>query len=84
MKIKVLSVGILAAAIAVAPVSSAMAWGHFFHHGHGGGPVFGLFAAGAAVVAGAAAIATAPIAILANAGDGPSYDQRGGYYGQAP
>jgi hypothetical protein len=89
MKIKAISVGLLATAIAVAPISSAAAWPHFFHHGHGGGPIVGLFGLGAAVVVGAATIATAPIAIIANAASGPDYDRRAygpppGYYGPAP
>ena len=86
MRLKALSIGVLAVALAAAPISSASAWPHFFHHGyghwHGGGPVVGLFGLGAAVVVGAATIATAPIAIIANAASGPSYDQRGGYYAQ--
>jgi hypothetical protein len=50
--------GVALIAVAAAPVNPA-----FAHHR--GGPVFGLFALGAAVVTGAAIIATAPIRALA-------------------
>ena len=82
MRVKAVSIGVLAAAIAIAPISSAAAWPHFFHHGpgHGGGPIFGLFGLGAAVVVGAATIATAPIAIIADAASSPGYERRGGNY----
>ena len=80
MKIKAVSIGFLVAAMASAPISSASAHGRF-HHGHG--PVFGLFAAGAAVVAGIATVVTAPIAILADAASGQRDARRGGYRQQA-
>jgi hypothetical protein len=52
--------GVALIAVAVAPVNLAFAHGY-----HRGGPVFGLFALGAAVVTGAAIIATAPVRALA-------------------
>jgi hypothetical protein len=72
MKGKMLVVGGLAAALAVTPVSSAWAWrdhGHFH-----GGPLFWPFAAAAAVVVGAATIATLPFRAVADAAyPGPYY-----------
>lgn len=74
MKIKSISFALLVAAVAVAPLSEASARGRWFHHRHGA--VLGLFDAGAAVVAGVATIATAPIAILADAASRPGYEGR--------
>ena len=51
-------VGGASIALAAAPVNSAFAW-------HRGGPLLWPFALGAAVVAGAAIVATAPIRALA-------------------
>ena len=63
--------------------ASAERWhrGGYYHRGPG--PVLGLLGA---VVVGAATIATAPIAILANAGRSPEYNgpQQRGYYGPPP
>ena len=67
---------ILACALALAPVSSAFAAGRH-HGGHfGGGPIFGF---AGAIVATAAAIVTAPIAILSAVAQAPYY-----YYPQGP
>lgn len=74
MKIKSISFVLLVAAVAAAPLSEASARGRWFHHRHGA--VLGLFDAGAAVVAGVATIATAPIAILADAASRPGYEGR--------
>jgi hypothetical protein len=111
---KIVSLGLIAALAAAAPISSASAHFHLFGGGHGGGLFsghhggfgrgdgfshgggffrghggrgFGLFSAPAAVVAGAAAIATAPIVSLANAGsddreDYGAYNQPPPYYGE--
>src|SRR5271169_4032886 len=86
--------GVLALALAVLPVPSALAGGPhggYYRGGYyGGGPLWGL---AGAVVATAAAIITAPIAILAAItqpppyyGPGPAYGApaAGGYYGPAP
>src|SRR5580700_3654474 len=70
---KALLSGLVVAALVAAPLSSASAgW-------HNRGLVPGLFGAAAAIVVGAATIATAPLAILA--GDGPRayYDGPRGY-----
>src|ERR1051325_3098009 len=75
MSLKTLSFALLAGALAIAPVSDASARGRWFHHWHHRA-FFGLFDAGAAVVAGAVTVATAPIAILANAASEPAYDRR--------
>src|ERR1051325_10088518 len=90
MSLKTLSFGLLAGALAIAPVSDASARGRWFHHWHHRA-FFGLFDAGAAVVAGAVTVATAPIAILANAASEPAYDRRSrgdgggrGYEGPPP
>ena len=65
MHYKTVSLSILAAAaLAVAPLSPASAHDHFRH---GGGVVFGLAAAAAAVVGTAAVIATAPFRAIAAA-----------------
>jgi hypothetical protein len=72
MKGKMLIAGSLAAALAVAPVSSAWAWRDHDHF-HGG-PLFWPFAAAAAVVVGAAEIATLPFRAIAGATyPGPAY-----------
>ena len=77
MKLKAASIGLLASAMVCAPLSEASAHG-FRHHGHW--LLFAPFEAVGAVVAGVAAIATAPIVLLADAVDGPGYDHRAGYY----
>jgi hypothetical protein len=77
-----LSIGFLTAALAAAPLSSASA--HGFHH-RGFGFIGGLFHVVGAVVVGAATIATAPIAIVADAASGQRNgydDERGGYRGR--
>lgn len=92
MKGKLLVVGGLAAALAVAPVSSAYAW-----RDHGrwhGGPLFWPFAAAAAIVVGAATIATLPFRAVAAATypgpyyyappPAPAYYQPPGYYQPPP
>jgi hypothetical protein len=67
--------------------ASAARWHYRDYRGgyshRGPGPVLGLLGA---VVVGAATIATAPIAILANAGRPPDYNgpQQRGYYGPPP
>ncbi len=72
MKGKLLVVGGLVAALAVAPVSSAYAWrGHDHWHG---GPLWWPFAVAGAVVVGAATIATLPFrAVAAATSPGPYY-----------
>jgi len=74
MKGKMLIVGGLVAALAVAPVSSAWAWRDHDRHWHGG-PLFWPFAAAAAIVVGAATIATLPFRAIAGATyyPGPAY-----------
>jgi hypothetical protein len=69
------SIGLLTVVLAAAPVSAASA--HGFHH-RGFGLIGGLFHFVGAVVVGAATIATAPIAIVA---DAASRDRRAGYDG---
>jgi hypothetical protein len=76
IRLRPVSIGILAVAFAFAPMTAASA--HGFHH-HGRGLFGGLFGLAGAVVVGAATIVTAPIAILADAASGPSNDRRGGY-----
>ncbi len=72
MKGKLLVVGGLVAALAVAPVSSAYAWRD--HDRWHGGPIFWPFAAAAAVVVGAATLATLPFrAVAAATYPGPYY-----------
>lgn len=72
MKGKMLIVGGLAAALAVAPLSSAYAWRD--HDRWHGGPIFWPFAAAAAIVVGAATIATLPFrAVAAVTAPGPYY-----------
>lgn len=73
MKSRLLVVGGLVAALAVAPVSSAWAWRD--HDRWHGGPLFWPFAAAAAVVVGAATIATLPFRAVAGAAyyPGPAY-----------
>jgi hypothetical protein len=68
MKTKLTALTLLiAAAVAVAPVSPASAH-EFYRHRHEGFPIIGgLFHAAGAVVVGAAEIATAPVRIIANA-----------------
>ena len=76
MQIKYAFIGALASvALAAAPVTSASA--HGYRHG---GLIFGLGALGAAVVVGAATIATAPFRVLAGT---PGYygPPRAAYYG---
>ena len=65
--------GVASIALAAAPVNSAFAR-------HRGGPVFWPFALGAAVVTGAAIIATAPLRALA----APVYRPPPAYYPPAP
>ena len=73
---------LLAFALAVAPVTSAMAWGRHGGGGHyGGGLILGL---AGAVVATAAAIITAPIVILDAIAQPPRYYAQGPVYGGAP
>jgi hypothetical protein len=75
---KMIIASLVAAALVAVPVSSAAARG-WHHHGRGFGGVFGV---AGAVIAGAATIATAPIAIIAGAAsrggrgyyDGPPRD----------
>jgi hypothetical protein len=91
MKIKAVSAGLLAAALATTPISSASARDNFYRHGHGHGHRFGLIGA---VVGGVAALAVAPFVILGDAvSDGHrdrGYDQgdddygRGSAYNQPP
>jgi hypothetical protein len=71
---KALCVGIVAAGMVALPLSSASAG--WRHHGHVG-LIGGLFGFAGGVVVGAATIATAPIAIIAGAG-------QGGYEGPPP
>lgn len=67
--------GVALIAVTVAPINLA-----FAHGWHRGGPVFGLFALGAAAVAGAAIIATAPVRALA----APVYAPAPTYYPPLP
>ncbi|HLJ21520.1 MAG TPA: hypothetical protein VKU84_15040 [Stellaceae bacterium] len=72
MKGKMLIAGGLAVALAAAPLSSAYAW-RDHDHWHGG-PIFWPFAAAAAIVVGAATIATLPFrAVAAVTSPGPYY-----------
>jgi hypothetical protein len=72
MKGRMLVVGGLVAALAVAPVSSAYAW-RDHDHWHGG-PLWWPFAVAGAVVVGAATIATLPFrAVAAATAPGPYY-----------
>jgi hypothetical protein len=94
-KRKAIIAGLLATVFLATSVSSATA--RWYHH-RGPGPVLGLLGVVGAVVVGAATIATAPIAIIADAGRagppprdyyGPPppryYDRRDrGYYGPPP
>ncbi len=81
--IKLLLGGLLTAGLVAAPISTASAGWH--HHGGGfrGGFHGGLFGFPGALLAGAAALATAPIAIMAGAGSRGErgYDDGGGQYG---
>jgi hypothetical protein len=90
---RVVLAGLLTTAAIVAPLSSASA--RWFHHGGGGhhhGLIGGLFGFAGGVIVGAATIATAPIAIVANAASGPdrgygpprSYGYRGDGYDGPP
>jgi len=67
----------MALALAAAPLDHASAHEYYhggYYRGFHGGPVFGVLGAVGAVVAGAAAIATAPLAILGAPGYyGPAY-----------
>jgi hypothetical protein len=69
---------LLAAVMAVAPISSASAHDGWHHHGEG--PVVGLFALGALAVVGVATILTAPVRAIA---DAPAYPPQG-YYPPQP
>src|SRR5690348_2318499 len=72
MKGRLIVVGALVAALAATPVSSAYAW-RDHDHWHGG-PLFWPFAAAAAIVVGAATIATLPFrAVAAATYPGPYY-----------
>lgn len=72
MKGRMLVVGGLVAALAVAPLSSAYAWRD--HDRWHGGPIFWPFAAAAALVVGVAEIATLPFrAVAAVTYPGPYY-----------
>ena len=72
MKGKLLIVGGMVAALAVAPVSSAYAWRD--HDRWHGGPLWLPFAIAGAVVVGAATIATLPFrAVAAATSPGPYY-----------
>jgi hypothetical protein len=87
MKSRMLIVGGLVAALAVAPVSSAWAWRD--HDRWHGGPLFWPFAAAAAIVVGAATIATLPFRAIAGAAyyPGPAYyapPPAPGYYAPPP
>ena len=72
---------LVASALAVAPVTPAFAWGR--HHGgyHGGGPIWGF---ANAVVVTAAAVITAPIALLAAVAQAPVYYPPGSAYAGGP
>jgi len=70
-------VGVASIALATAPINPAFArW----HGGWHGGPIFWPFALGAAVVAGAAIVATAPLRVLA----APAYAPPPAYYPPPP
>src|ERR1700730_943010 len=75
MKKRIFAVAsLLTVGLAIAPVTSAFA--RDWHHGghHGGGPIWGL---ANAVVATAAAIITAPVAIVAAVAQAPLYYAHG-------
>ena len=77
MKKPVVVTSLVAIALAIAPFTSATAWGRHY----GGGPVWGL---ANAVVATAVAVVTVPIAILAAVAQAPRYYASAaapGYYG---
>ena len=78
MKSRMLIAGSLVAALAVAPVSSAWAWRD--HDRWHGGPLFWPFAAAAAIVVGAATIATLPFRAIA----GTAYYPGPAYYAPPP
>jgi hypothetical protein len=87
---RTVAVAALAVALAVAPLGAASAHDRFFHRG---GPLFLPLALGAAVVAGAFAIATAPVRALAAVPyyapgyyppPAPYYAQAPAYYAQPP
>jgi len=77
MKSKAAVICALAAVIAIAPLSPASA-----HDRWHGGPLFGLFALGAAAVVGTAAILTAPINAIAAAPPQAYYAPPPQYYAQ--
>jgi hypothetical protein len=74
MKAKLLTTGLLTAALAIAPLTPASAHG-WDHHDHGGGgAALGIGAAVGVLALGAAMIATAPVRVLADAtAPGPVY-----------
>jgi hypothetical protein len=81
---RLIAAGLASALLASAPITPAFAWRHH------GGPWFWPFAAGAAVVGTAAAIATAPLAVVAPprypgyAYPGYAYPPAPYYYGPPP
>ena len=76
MNMKFATVLMVSTALAMAPLAPASA--HIGHgRGHGDGPILGLFALGAAVVAGTVAVASMPFNAVAEAAPGPQ-----GYYPQ--
>ena len=78
MKFHTLLIAVSAAALSVAPISSASAQGRYWHYRHHccNSP-FGLVGA---VVVGAATIATLPLVALDDVFSGPGYDRQRGYY----
>jgi hypothetical protein len=83
MRVPALVLSLTAAAMLVAsPAAPASARG--WHHGHGGGLLFGVGAAVGALVVGAATIATAPVRIIADAASGPAYAPAPAYAAAPP
>ncbi len=76
-RFKAAACAVAAVALTMAPLSSASA--HYYRHGYG--PLFGIGVLGAAVVGTAAAIATAPFALL---GARPYYAAPPAYYAPPP
>jgi hypothetical protein len=74
---RLIAAGLASALLASAPITPAFAWGRH------GGPWFWPFAAGAAVVGTAAAIVTAPLAVVAPPRY-PGYGYPGYAHPQAP
>lgn len=72
---------LLAFALALAPVSSAFAWGRHGGGHYGGGRIWGF---PGLVIAAAAAIITAPFAIAAAVAQAPVYYPQGPAYANAP